>query len=228
MALAHITAFLNQKDGVGKTTLSCNFATALALDGARVLVIDADPQRGALTWQEHRDSAPQFPIVGLPTDKLHREVPTHAAHYDHVIIDAPPQVNTIARSIILAADLLLIPVQPSPHDVWSAQAVVDLLTEAATFKENLKAAFVVNRKITNTAIGRDVFTALASYPFPVLSAVISQRVVFAESAALGQSVLEVEPNGAAAREIIALMRAAVEMMPHAEKNRTRNRHKATR
>src|ERR671933_448886 len=102
------------------------------------------------------------------------------------------------------------------------------VSESTTFKENLKAAFVVNRKITNTAIGRDVFTALANYPFPVLSAVISQRVIFAESAALGQSVLEVEPNGAAAREIIALMRAAVEMMPHAEKNRTRNRHQATR
>jgi chromosome partitioning protein len=224
MAPAHITAFLNQKGGVGKTTLCCNFATALAFDGAQVLVIDADPQRGALTWQEHRDAAPRFPIVGLPTDKMHREIPTHAAHYDHVIIDAPPQVNTIARSIILAADLMLIPVQPSPHDVWSAQAVVDLLMEAATFKENLKAAFVVNRKITNTAIGRDVFTALKNYPFSVLPAAISQRVIFAESAALGQSVLEVEPNGAAAREIIALMRAAVELMTHAEKNRTRNRH----
>ena len=81
MAPAHITAFLNQKGGVGKTTLSCNFATALAQDGARVLVIDADPQHGALTWQEHRDTAPLFPIVGLPTDKLHREIPTHAAHY---------------------------------------------------------------------------------------------------------------------------------------------------
>jgi chromosome partitioning protein len=228
MAPAYITAFLNQKGGVGKTTLSCNFATALAQDGTRVLVIDADPQHGALTWQEHRDAAPLFPIVGLPTDKLHREIPTHATHYDHVIIDAPPQVNTIARSIILAADLILIPVQPSPHDVWSAQAVVDLLTEATTFKGNLKAAFVVNRKITNTAIGRDVFTALENYPFPVLPATISQRVVFAESAALGQSVLEVDPNGAAAHEIIALTRAAMEMIPHAEKNRTRNRHKTTR
>ena len=227
MAPAHITAFLNQKGGVGKTTLSCNFATALAQDGARVLVIDADPQHGALTWQAHRDVAPLFPIVGLPTDKLHREIPTHAAHYDHVIIDAPPQVNTIARSIIRAADLILIPVQPSPHDVWSAKAVVDLIIEAATFKENLKTAFVVNRKITNTAVGRDVFTALANYPFPVLPSAISQRVVFAESAAFGQSVLEVDPTGAAAREIIALMRAAVEMMTHAEKNRTRDRHNPT-
>src|SRR5205807_10646369 len=130
MAPAHITAFLNQKGGVGKTTLSCNFATALAQDGARVLVIDADPQHGALTWQEHRDAAPLFPIAGLPTDKLHRELPTHATHYDHVIIHAPPHLNTIARSIHLAAALILIPVQPSPHDVCSAQAVAALITEA--------------------------------------------------------------------------------------------------
>ena len=139
-----------------------------------MLVIDADPQHGALTWQEHRDAC-RFPIVGLPTDKLHREIPTHATHYDHVIIDAPHQVNTIARSIILAADLILIPVQPSPHDVWSAQAVVDPITEATTSKENLKAAFVVNRKITNTAIGRDVYTALANYPFLCASSDIPAR-----------------------------------------------------
>lgn len=210
MPSAYVTAFLNQKGGVGKTTLSCNFATALAMQGARVLLIDADPQHGAMTWQEHREAAPLFPVVGLPTDKLHREIPIHAPHYDHVIIDAPPQVNTIARSIILAADLIIIPVQPSPHDVWSAKAVVDLVTEAATFKENMKTVFVVNRKITNTAIGRDVFTALENYPFPVLQSTISQRVVFAESAAIGQAVLEVEPHGVAAREITAFTREALE------------------
>lgn len=228
MTSAYVTAFLNQKGGVGKTTLSCNFATALVLSGARVLLIDADPQHGAITWQEHRETPLLFSVVGLPTDKLHREIPTHAAHYDHVIIDAPPQVNTIARSIILAADLILIPVQPSPHDVWSAKAVVDLITEALTFKENLKTAFVVNRKITNTAIGRDVFTALANYPFPILHAAIAQRVAFAESAALGQSVLEVDPKGAAAQEILALTHEALEMITHAEKDRTRDRNETTR
>ncbi len=97
-----ITAFLNQKGGTGKTTLSYSFATALTLRKKRVLLIDADPQHGALNWQSHREEAPLFPIVGLPTNKLHREIPSHTPNYDHIIIDAPPQVDSIARSIILA------------------------------------------------------------------------------------------------------------------------------
>lgn len=88
-----ITAFLNQKGGVGKTTLSTSFTTALAQDGHKVLLIDADPQRGALTWVQHREEPPLFPVVGLPTDKLHREMNAHVANYDHLVIDAPPQVS---------------------------------------------------------------------------------------------------------------------------------------
>ena len=223
-----ITAFLNQKGGVGKTTLSYSFATALAQAGHKVLLVDADPQHGAITWQSHREAAPLFPIVGLPTDKLHREMTAHVTHYDHLVIDAPPQVSSIARSVILAADLILIPVQPSPHDIWSAADIVQLIEEASTFKENLKTAFVVNRKITNTALGRDVFTALENYPFPVLPTAVCQRVAFAESAALGASVLETEPTGAAAYEILSITREALEMMNHAEADRPGNRHQKAR
>jgi chromosome partitioning protein len=219
-----ITAFLNQKGGVGKTTLSYSFATALVQAGHKVLLVDADPQHGAITWQDHREKPPLFPIVGLPTDKLHREMAAHAANYDHIVIDAPPQVSGIARSIILAADLILIPVQPSPHDIWSAADIVQLIEEASAFKENLKTAFVVNRKITNTALGRDVFTALENYPFPVLPTAIGQRVAFAESAALGASVLETEPSGAAAFEILSLTREALEIMNYVEADRSSKRN----
>jgi chromosome partitioning protein len=223
-----ITAFLNQKGGVGKTTLSYSFATALAQAGYKVLLVDADPQHGAITWMSHREAPPLFPIVGLPTDKLHREMTAHTANYDHLVIDAPPQASGIARSIILAADLILIPVQPSPHDIWSAADIVQLIEEASAFKENLKTAFIVNRKITNTALGRDVFTALENYPFPVLPTAICQRVAFAESAALGASVLETEPNGTAAYEILSLTREALEMMNHDEANRSSKRHPKAR
>lgn len=209
-----ITAFLNQKGGVGKTTLSCNFSIALAKMGYKVLLIDADPQHGAITWNEHREPPPLFPVVGLPSDKLHREMSAHEVNYDHLVIDAPPQVSSIARSIILAADLILIPVQPSPHDIWSAAEIVKLIEEASSFKGNLKTAFIVNRKIINTALGRDVLVALENYPFPVLKTAISQRVAFAESAALGASVLETEPRGPAAKEIESLTNEVLEMMNH--------------
>ncbi len=142
--------------------------------------------------------------MGLPTDKLHREMPAHIPNYAHIVIDAPPQVSGVTRSIILAADLIVIPVQPSPHDIWSAADIVRLIEEAGGFKAALQAVFVVNRKIAQTALGRDVFTALENYPFPVLTTAIGQRVAFAESAALGCSVLETAPTGPAAQEIRAL------------------------
>ena len=219
-----ITAFLNQKGGVGKTTLSTSFATALAQAKHKVLLVDADPQRGALTWAEHREEQPLFPVIGLPTDKLHREMNAHAANYDHIVIDAPPQVNSIARSIILAADLILIPMQPSPHDIWSAGEVVKLIEDASSFKENIKNIFIVNHKIVNTALGRDVFVALENYPFPTLKTTIGQRVAFAESAAVGKCVLETDPHGAASQEINALTCEVLEMMNYGKTKRTRKRH----
>jgi chromosome partitioning protein len=199
-----IVAVLNQKGGSGKTTLAVHLAAALTLRGARVLLVDADLQHSALDWQTSRQADPLLPVIGLPTKALHKEIALHTPHYDHILIDGPPRVNELARSAIMAADVVLIPVQPSPYDVWAAKEIVDLITEARVFKPNLQAAFVINRRIVNTAIGRDVAAALEDYPIPVLAAVVSQRVAFAESAASGSTVLELEPTGPAAREVDAL------------------------
>lgn len=196
-----IISLLNQKGGVGKTTLAIHIAMALARRNHRVLLVDADPQHSALDWQEAREGERCFPIIGLPTKNLHKEIPGHARHYDRIIIDGPPRVNELARAAIMAADLVLIPITPSPYDVWAAKEITDLLGEASAFKGNLKSAFVINRKIANTAIGRDVADALAGFEYPVLAATISQRVAFAESAAQGRTVLELDPDSAASREI---------------------------
>ena len=100
---------------------------------------------------------------------------------------------------------MLIPVQPSPYDIWAADEIVKLIAEAIVFKENIKSCFVINRKIANTAIGRDVRDALAIYPQPVLQATVAQRVVFAEAAARGLTVDELDAHSIASQEIAALL-----------------------
>ena len=199
-----IIGVLNQKGGVGKTTISVNLAAALARMGGRVLLIGADPQGSALDWSAARVSDPLFSVVGLPRPSVHKEIGTLSRGYDHVIIDGPPRVTDLARSAMLASDLIIVPVQPSSYDVWAAQEVIKLIKECSVYKENLKSCFVINRKIANTTIGRDVGAGLLAYGLKVLTATVSQRVVFAEAVAQGKSIFEIDEQGKAAREIQAV------------------------
>lgn len=205
-----IIGVLNQKGGVGKTTLSVNLAAALTRLGSRVLLIDADPQGSALDWAAAREGEPLFSVVGLPRPTVHKEIGTIGKDYEHIVIDGPPRVTDLARSAIMASNIVLIPVQPSPYDVWAADEVVKLIDEARVYKENLKSCFVINRKIANTAIGRDVREALSAYPVHVLNASVTQRVVFAEAAAQGRAVYEIDPNGCAANEMQAVLAELME------------------
>lgn len=214
-------AFVNQKGGVGKTTLAVHVADALARRDKRVLLIDADPQGSAIDWAAARESTHEtadgdvlFPVVAHPTHFIHKEMTVLAKGYDCVIIDGPPRVNDVSASVILSSDLVLIPVMPSGFDVWAAPDIIELVNKAKIMKdsigETVEAAFVVNRKVNQTVIGNAVSDTLGQHPLPILPTSISQRIAFADSVTKGRTVLEIDPNGPASLEITGLVNDIME------------------
>ncbi len=209
-----IVALLNQKGGVGKTTLALHLAGRWAAQGQRVVVIDADPQGSALDWSEQRakEGLPRlFGVIGLSRDTLHREAPEIARSADHVVIDGPPRIAALLRSALLAADLVLVPAQPSPFDGWASGEMLKLIDEARIFRPELVARFVLNRCPARTIIARETAQALASHEPPVLASRIGQRVVFADAARSGRLVAET-PNGAIAAREIAILASELERL----------------
>lgn len=193
---------------MGKTTLATHIAGELALRGKNVILFDADPQGSALDWTQRRSQQglPRlFSAIGLARETLHQEAPELARRADHIIIDGPPRIAALARSALLAADRVLIPVQPSPYDLWASAEMVNLIREAQVFRPTLRAAFAINRRVSTTVIGREARGALADQPLPALQAEVRQRIVFAESVAAGRLARELTPDSAAAREVSSLV-----------------------
>lgn len=202
-----IVALLNQKGGVGKTTLALHLAGEWARRGDRVTLVDADPQGSALDWSEQRarEGLPRlFGSIGLARDTLHREAPELASNVDHLVIDGPPRVAGLMRSALLAADIVLIPVQPSPFDGWASAEILRLIEEARIFRPQLVVRFVLNRSAARTIIARKTSEALADQDPPVLRSLVGQRVVFATAAQLGRLAFEIDHHSLAANEITAL------------------------
>lgn len=198
-----VISVLNQKGGAGKTTIATQLARAFQLDGSKILLVDSDPQGSARDWAAMNPDQP-VSVVGIDRPTIERDLKSIAS-MDYVIIDGAPQIHDMAVSAVKASHFVLIPVQPSPYDIWATAALVDLVKARIEITDGkVKAAFVLSRVIKGTKIGEEIATVLSDYDLPVLQSRVSQRVLFPSSAARGSTVLDDDAKSDAAKEIMAL------------------------
>lgn len=204
-----ILAVVNQKGGVGKTSLVVNLAGLRSQDGRRVMVVDTDPQGSLLQW--HAVSGGEgFDVVHLPTSSLGKPLGRFAQRYDEVLVDTPPALGDITRSVLASCRLALVPVGPSPLDIWSSRETVDMIRAAAARNKRLAGRLLVSRKIARTRLGREARSALETYGLPICDVEVSQRIAYVEAMVAGQSVCAHSPRSEAAAEIEALCREIFE------------------
>jgi len=210
--MCKIIAVLNQKGGAGKTTLATNIARALQLENQKVLLIDSDPQGSARDWNAAGEGE-LVPVIGLDRPTLAKDIQAIKQNQDWIIIDGAPQIADLSVAAIKCADLILIPVQPSPYDIWACDDLVDIIKARQEITDGTpKAAFIVSRAINNTQLSKEIRIALEDYELPVFKSMTSQRVIYAKSAVTGSSVLDMEPNSAASNEIKTIIKEIKEFL----------------
>ena len=198
-----VICLVNQKGGVGKTTVAVNLAGALALVQSPVILIDADPQGSVLQWQSvagHQN----FDVVHRPGSGVAQTISKAARKHAHVVVDLPPGIGKTPRAATGAAQLAIVPIGPSPLDIWSSRETIEMIQEVRRKNRQLVAKLLVSRKIPRTRIGREGRDAVEPYGMGVFRSEISQRVAFVEAMISGKTILEYAPNSLAAREIRAL------------------------
>lgn len=184
-----IISVLNQKGGSGKTTIATNVAHALSLEGEKVLLVDSDSQGSARDWSEANEGE-LLPVVGLDRETLAKDLLRISEGYQWVIVDGAPQLARMAAAAVKVSDMVLIPVQPSPYDIWATADLVEIVkARQEVTNGSPKAAFVISRAIKNTKLGKEVGNALSEYEIPILKSVITQLVVYPTTASKGLSVL---------------------------------------
>lgn len=214
-----IISILNQKGGVGKTTLAVNLARSFTLKGHKTLLVDTDSQGSALNWHE-RSNGDLLDMVCLCKNTLEKDVAMFEDTYEYIFIDGIPRVSNLTMYAINCSDAILIPVQPSPYDIWATEDIVRHVKGRQIVTDGmLKASFIVSRKIANTNIGKDIEAELAKLELPVFKNGTCQRIDYATSVEKGLTVLDKEFCGSkACYEIDQISNELKEMINGANSN----------
>ena len=183
---------------------------------ARVLVVDTDQQGTCLKWAAMATEEIPFPatVIGITEPIVHRQIPNLRKNYDFVLIDTPPHAEAVARSAIIAADLVIIPVLPSPVDLWSAATTRKIVLDAQVQFPNIACRLLLSRVVSNTALAHETLEALEVYDIPILSTWLHQRQAYPRSALRGGTVLDLEARtgGQAAEEVNQLSCEILEVL----------------
>jgi chromosome partitioning protein len=200
---ATIITVAQQKGGAGKTTLAANLAIAYAQANNKVAVVDIDPQRSLTMWHALRQALhgedSDITVVPVGGWKLATELDQLRRDHDIVVIDSPPHAETDARIAVRQAQLVVIPVQPSPMDVWATEPIL-----AVAQKEKAPVLLVLNRVPPRANLTEDMMFEIKDYGARIATARIGNRVAFAGAMLKGLGVTEHRPQGRAAQEIRAL------------------------
>lgn len=213
---AKIIVITNQKGGCGKTTLAMNLAGVMGLQ-SKILLVDGDPQGSATRWAASSSDEKPFPaaIMGLAnvSDKVHREVKKYAADYEYIVIDCPPAIdnNSFTSSALLIADLVIVPIIPSPTDLWAAIGIQKLISNVSDINENLTARLVANMCQSNASISKEALTLIDEFEFPKTKTDIYQRTAYRQAAAFGGTVNDLD-NLKAKEEVNNLVKEILKIL----------------
>lgn len=192
-----VIALVGNKGGVGKTTLTVNMAVGMSRLGS-IVILDADPQGSSAQWRDIANDD-SVPAVMSATENLAEEVHRLKKEYDYVLVDCPPSVQAAQTLAILQlSDLVLIPIQPSPLDLWASVHIENAVLDARTSNASLQALMVINQLEPRTTLSQLVREALAEIQLPVARTAIQRRAVYRASALEGRSVYAMGKRGAKA------------------------------
>jgi len=212
---AKVIIVTNQKGGCGKTTLAMNVAGVIGKD-KKVLLIDGDPQGSASRWAASSTDEAPFPTAVMSlaniNDKVHREIKKYVEDYEYIVVDCPPAIdNKFTGSALLIANLALVPIIPSPTDLWAAIGIQKLISNVGEINENLNARLVANMCQTNASISKEALELISEFDFPKTKTNIYQRTAYRQSAAFGGTVMDLD-NQKAKEEISDLVKEIMDII----------------